>query len=124
MYLARLWPLLLRLAIGLYFIYPHINQLLGNTAKIQEGFFGCIGSYIPLEIAYSLWHGFFVVLGLLVIGLMRSIFPLIVSLTVLGLSLYIDFAKGGYSVTTMLLFILVMVNISLILYTANPRFRQ
>ncbi len=124
MYLARLWPLLLRLAIGLYFVYPHINQLLGNVNKVQEGFFGCVGSYIPFEVVYSLWHGFFVILGLLVIGLMRSILPLIGSLIVLGLSLYIDFAKAGYSVTTMLLFILMMVNISLILYTANPRFRQ
>jgi hypothetical protein len=124
MYLARLWPLLLRLSIGLYFVYPHINQLLGNVGKVQEGFFGCIGTYIPFEVAYSLWHGFFVVLGLLVIGLMRSILPLVGSLVVLGLSLYIDFAKAGYSVTTMLLFILMMVNISLILYTANPRFRQ
>ena len=124
MYLARLWPLLLRLAIGLYFVYPHINQLLGNVNAIHEGFFGCVGNYIPFEVAYSLWHGFFVVLGLLVIGLMRSILPLVASLAVLGLSLYIDFVKGGYSVTTMLLFILMMVNISLILYTANPRFRQ
>jgi hypothetical protein len=124
MYLARLWPLLLRLAIGLYFVYPHINQLLGNVAQVHEGFFACVGSYIPFEVAYSLWHGFFVVLGLLVIGLMRSVLPLVGSLIVLGLSLYIDFAKGGYSVTTMLLFILMMVNISLILYTANPRFRQ
>ena len=124
MYLARIWPLLLRLAIGLFFVYPHLNQLLGNVAVIHDGFFGCIGSFIPFEVAYSLWHGFFVVLGLLVIGLMRSIAPLLVSLTVLGLSLYIDFVKGGYSVTSMLLFILMMVNISLILYTANPRFRQ
>ncbi len=124
MYLARLWPLLLRLSIGLYFVYPHINQLLGNATVIHDGFFGCVGTYIPFNVAYSLWHGFFVVLGLLVIGLMRSILPLVGSLIVLGLSLYIDFAKGGYSVTTMLLFILMMVNISLILYTANPRFRQ
>jgi len=124
MYLARLWPLLLRLAIGLYFVYPHINQLLGNVSQVHDGFFSCVGTYIPFEVAYSLWHGFFVILGLLVIGLMRSILPLVGSLIVLGLSLYIDFAKGGYSVTTMLLFILMMVNISLILYTANPRFRQ
>ncbi len=124
MYLARIWPLLLRLSIGLFFVYPHINQLLGNVSVVKEGFFGCIGAYIPFEVVYSLWHGFFVVLGLLVIGLMRSILPLVASLMVLGLSLYIDFAQKGYSPMSMLLFILMMVNISLILYTANPRFRQ
>ena len=110
-------------------IAQHITRLIylfhiPHPLIVKEGFFGCIGAYIPFEVAYSLWHGFFVVLGLLVIGLMRSILPLVASLMVLGLSLYIDFAQKGYSPMSMLLFILMMVNISLILYTANPRFRQ
>ncbi len=124
----RLWPLLLRLAVGVYFVYPHItpfaNGLVDLNMTIEKGIYSCVEMYIPIEIGFSLYHGFFVILGLLIIGLMRSVFPLVVGLFVVGLSLYIDFLKEGYSIGTMLLFVLMLVTISLILYTLNPRFNQ
>lgn len=127
--LARMWPFLLRVAIGVYFIAPHITPFLdsvmaSSSLVVEPGLYSCLDAYMPVEIAFSMYHGFFVILGLLIIGLMRSVFPAVVALAVIGLSLYIDFAKEGYSASTLLLFILMLVTTSVIMYSMNPRFNQ
>lgn len=119
----NLWPYLLRLAIALYFIYPHIMQLLQGAGKINSAIFGCIDEYLPSTAAFTLWHGFFVVLGVLILLWPRPIFPLVLALLILSSQLYLNFSIHLYSPVSMLLFILVLVTLSLIIYHSRPQFR-
>lgn len=119
--LARLWPLLLRIAVGMYFIYPNINKLIEGADTVKMGFFGCINQYIPVSVAFTTYYGFLIVVGALTIGLIRSIFPLVLALLVLSVQLYINFSIASYTPLTMLLFILILVTLALIIYTSNNR---
>ncbi len=119
----NLWPYLLRLAIAFYFIYPNIIQLLQGTGKIHSAIFGCINEYLPSTVAFTLWHGFFVVLGVLILVWPRPIFPLVLALLILSSELYLNFSIHLYSPASMLLFILVLVTLSLIIYHSRPQFR-
>lgn len=115
-----IWPYLLRLAVALYFIYPNATDLLLGVKKVKSAVFGCINEYIPQTIAFTLWHGFFILLGVLILIWPRPILPLIVALLILSSELYINFSMHSYSIVNMLLFILVLVTLALIIYHARP----
>ncbi len=119
----NIWPYLLRLAISLYFIYPHAQQLAKGVKKVNLAIFSCLNEYIPTTIAFTLWHGFYVLLGVLILIWPQPILPLIVALLLLSTQLYINFSLHSYSATNMLLFILVLVTLALIIYHSRPQFR-
>lgn len=119
----NIWPYLLRLAVALYFIYPHIQSVISGAEKTKLAVFACINEYIPQTIAFTLWHSFFVILGILILIWPRPILPLIVALIILSTQLYINFAQHSYTIVNMLLFILVLVTLSLIIYHSRPQFR-
>lgn len=118
-----IWPYLLRLSVALYFIYPHSQNLIQGVDTLQSSIFSCVDAYIPLTVAFTLWNGFFVFLGLLVLVWPRPVLPLIVALMMLSLELYINFSTHSYATSNMLLFILVLVTLSLIIYHSRPQFR-
>ncbi|MDB5259788.1 MAG: hypothetical protein JWN37_19 [Candidatus Nomurabacteria bacterium] len=119
----NLWPYLIRLAIALYFIYPHGVALLQGAKKLGTAVFACIDEYIPQTIAFTLWHGLFVLLGVFILLWPRPVFPLIVALCILSSQLYINFSMQSYSVINMLLFVLVLITLALIIYHSRPQFR-
>lgn len=119
----NLWPYLLRLAVAYYFIYPHAQALALGVGKVKMAVFGCINEYIPQTVAFTLWHAFFVVLGILILIWPRPILPLVVVLLILSSELYINFSMHNYTATNMLLFILVLVTLALIIYHSRPQFR-
>ncbi|MDQ5962526.1 MAG: hypothetical protein QG653_333 [Patescibacteria group bacterium] len=117
----NLWPYLIRLAVALYFIYPHAQQLASGAQKLQTSIFGCINEYIPATIAFTMWHAFFVVLGILILIWPAPILPLVLALVILSTQLYINFSLNSYSPENMLIFILVLVSLSLIIYHSRPQ---
>ena len=121
----NIWPYLLRLAVSLYFIYPHVQSLMLGVKKANMALFACINESIKISqtITFTLWHSFFVLLGVLILIWPRPIFPLILALLILSSQLYINFSMHSYSVTNMLLFILVLVTLALIIYHSRPQFR-
>ncbi|MEN9337801.1 MAG: hypothetical protein RIQ41_115 [Candidatus Parcubacteria bacterium] len=119
----NIWPYLLRLAVALYFIYPHGIAVLQGAKKAKLAMFTCINEYIPTTIAFTLWHSFFVVLGILILIWPRPILPLVLTLIILSSQLYINFAQHSYTVVNMLLFVLVLVTLALIIYHSRPQFR-
>lgn len=119
----NIWPYLLRLAVALYFIYPHVQAVLQGAEKAKLAVFACINEYIPQTIAYTLWHSFFVILGILILIWPRPVLPLIIALIILSSQLYINFAQHSYTVVNMLLFILLLVTLALIIYHSRPQFR-
>ncbi len=118
-----IWPYLLRLAVAFYFIYPHIQNLTLGVKKVNMAIFACINEYIPQAVAFTLWHSFFVILGILILIWPRPILPLIVALVILSSQLYINFSLHSYTSSNMLLFILVLVTLALIIYHSRPQFR-
>lgn len=119
----NIWPYLLRLSISLYFIYPHAQALAKGAKKVNMAIFACLNDYIPSTIAYTLWHGLYVVLGILILIWPQPILPLVVALLLLSTQLYINFSLHNYSTTNMLLFVLVLVTLALIIYHSRPQFR-
>ncbi|MFA6608569.1 MAG: hypothetical protein WCT07_01515 [Candidatus Paceibacterota bacterium] len=119
----NIWPYLLRLAVALYFIYPHAQQMMLGAKKVKLAVFGCINEYIPTTVAFTLWHSFFIVLGVLILIWPRPILPLIVVLMFLSSELYINFSMHSYTGANMLIFILILVTLSLIIYHSRPQFR-
>ena len=114
-----IWPYLLRLAVALYFIYPHALALSEGVKKAKMALFECINQsiQIPESITFTLWHSSFILLGLLVLIWPRPIFPLIIVLVILSAQLYINFSIGEYTSANLLLFILILVTLALIMYT-------
>ena len=119
----NIWPYLLRLAIALYFIYPHGQSLMIGAKKLNNAVFACLNEYIPTVIAFTIWHSCFVILGILILVWPRPILPLIFSLVILSSQLYIDFSTQGNMIMDMLLFILILVTLALIIYHSRPQFR-
>jgi hypothetical protein len=97
--------------------------MLSGVKKAHLAVFSCVNEYIPATIAFTLWHSFFVILGILILIWPRPILPLVLSLIILSSELYINFSQHSYTVVNMLLFILVLVTLSLIIYHSRPQFR-
>ena len=119
----NIWPYLLRLAVSLYFIYPHAQALGKGSKKLNASVFACVNDYIPATIAFTIWHVLFVLLGILILIWPTPILPLVLALLILSSELYINFAQHSYTVENMLLFILVLVTLALIIYHSRPQFR-
>lgn len=121
----NIWPYLLRLAVALYFIYPHAQALSLGVKKARMALFECINQSMQLSetVTFTLWHSFFIFLGILILVWPRPILPLIVVLLILSASLYINFSVGAYAGTNMLLFVLILVTLALIIYHSRPQFR-
>ena len=119
----NLWPYLLRLAVSMYFIYPHAQALMLGITKVHSAVFGCINEYIPATVAFTLWHAFFVILGILILIWPRPILPLVVVLLILSSQLYVNFSQHSYTIDNMLLFILLLVTLALIIFHSRPQFR-
>ncbi len=121
----NIWPYLLRLAVSLYFIYPHAQALMLGIKKANMALFACINESLKISqtITFTMWHSFFILLGVLILIWPRPIFPLIIALIILSSQLYINFSMHSYSITNMLLFILVLVTLALIIYHSRPQFR-
>lgn len=117
----NIWPYLLRLALSIFFIYPHITDIMLGAKKVKMAVFGCINEYIPATVAFTLWHSFFILLGILILIWPRPILPLLVALIILSSQLYINFSLHNYTAGNMLLFILVLVTLALIIYHARPQ---
>ncbi len=120
----NIWPYLLRLSVSFYFIYPHAESLLAGVKKAKIAVFGCLNEYIPQTIAFTLWHTMFVLLGLLILIWPRPILPLIFALIVLSTELYVNFSTHSYTVSNMLIFILVLVSLALIIYHASNNYTR
>ena len=119
----NIWPYLLRLAISLYFIYPHAQELLIGVKKTKLAAFSCINEYIPATVAFTIWHGLFVLLGVLILIWPAPVLPLIVVLIILCSQLYINFSMHNYTINNMLVFVLVLVTLALIIYHSRPQLR-
>jgi hypothetical protein len=98
-------------------------SLIGGVQKAKLQIFGCINEFVPVTVGFNLWHGFFVVLGILILLWPRPIFPLTLGLLILSSELYINFMTNSYTTASMLLFILVLVTLALIIYHSRPQFR-
>ncbi len=120
-----IWPYLLRLAVSLYFIYPHAQALATGVKKAKMALFECINQSIQISesITFTLWHSFFIALGLLILVWPRPILPLIVVLLILSSELYINFSMHNYTSSNMLLFVLILVTLALIIFNSRPQFR-
>jgi hypothetical protein len=81
----NIWPYLLRLAVALYFIYPHAQALSLGVKKAKLALFECINQsvQIPEVISFTLWHSFFVVVGTSIIGI--SVVKVVSSIPLVGL---------------------------------------
>jgi hypothetical protein len=121
----NIWPYLLRLAVSLYFIYPHAQALAQGVKKTRMALFECLNQSIQVSetVTFTIWHSFFILLGILILIWPRPILPLIVVLLILSTELYINFSMQSYTSTNMLLFVLVLVTLALIIYHSRPQFR-
>jgi hypothetical protein len=121
----NIWPYLLRLAVALYFIYPHALALSEGVKKARMALFECLYQSIKISetVTFTLWHAFFIFLGVLVLIWPRPILPLLVVLIVLASTLYINFSTGNFTSANMLIFVLILVTLALMIYNARPQFR-
>lgn len=121
----NIWPYLLRLAVSLYFIYPHAQALAQGVKKAKMALFECLNQSIQISesVTFTIFHSFFIFIGILVLIWPRPILPLIVVLLILSSTLYINFSMQSYTSTNMLLFVLILVTLALIIYHSRPQFR-
>lgn len=115
----NIWPYILRLAIAIYFLYPHGLALFEGMSDFQASIFMCIGDFIPITAAYIVWHSLFIILGILILIWPRPIMPLIIAIITLVAELYINVQTGFYSATNMLIFVLILVAFSLTIYHSS-----
>lgn len=120
----NIWPYLLRLSISLYFILPHTQALMLGAKKAKMAFFECINQSIQISqtITFTLWHSFFILLGILILIWPRPILPLMIALLIFSSQIYINFSMHSYTIENMLLFILMLVTLALMIYHARPQF--
>ncbi|MCF7843926.1 hypothetical protein K9M47_03435 [Candidatus Gracilibacteria bacterium] len=121
--MLNLWPYLLRLAVALYFISPHVQSLMLGANKLNAAIFTCIDEYIPSTVAFTIWHGFFVLIGTLILLWPRPVFPLLIGLIVLSSQLYLNFSVNGPAIDSMLQLVLILVSLALIISHSRPKFK-
>jgi hypothetical protein len=96
-----------------------------GVKKAKTALFECLyqSVQIPMAVTFTLWHSFFLIIGILILIWPRPILPLIVVLIVLCSELYINFSLHNPTGSTMLLFVLVLVTLALIIYHSRPQLR-
>ena len=121
--MASVWQYLLRLAIAIYFILNHVKEFAANLGLIHaansvkvSGVFSCVNAYIPATVASSLWHAFFILLGLLILLWPNPTLWLIIGLLVLMSELYINYSAAVFGASSILIIILILVSLALIIY--------
>ena len=98
--------------------------MLQGIKKIDSTMFACLNVYMPPVFAFTLWNGFFILLGLVILVWPRPIFPLLFAFIILACQLYLNFSiHTTNSATNMLLFILSLVTLALIIFHSRPQFR-
>ena len=124
--ITNIWPYILRLALGLYFLFNHLPILLNGykSAALGNSIFACTSNYIPPVAMFTIWHGSFVLLAALIILWPRPIAPLSISLFVLFCITYINFTdlSNISSLTNLLTLICILINIALIIIYAKNRY--
>ena len=130
--LGNSWQHLLRLSVAIYFIIPNTYKLYQYTVAIKSGgdkvnhlishtVFACADSYIPSDIAYTLWYGLFVMLGLLILFTPNPLIFLTMGFMVLVSELYINYGNSIYGATSILTIILILVTLALIIFYGRSR---
>ena len=126
------WQHLLRLSVSVYFILPNAYKLYQYTAAIKLGgdkvnhlihntIFACADSYIPSDIAYTLWYGLFVMLGLLILFTPNPLIFLSMAFMILIGELYINYGNNIYGASSILTIILLLVTLALIIFYGRSR---
>ncbi len=124
--IINIWPYILRFALGLYFLFNHLPALLNGykSASLGDSIFACTSAHIPPIAMFTMWHGGFVLLAMLIILWPRPIVPLSISLFVLFCITYVNFIdlKNISSLTNLLILICILINIALIIIYAKNRY--
>ncbi len=126
------WQHLLRLSVAIYFILPNAYKLYQYTDAIKQGgkvvnklvggtIFACADSYIPSDVAYTLWYGLFVMLGLLILFTPNPLVFLAMALMILCAELYINYGNNIYGASSILTIILILVTLALTIYYGKGR---
>ncbi len=118
------WPYILRLALATYFLSSHLPALLDgfkNVAIDKGSMFSCVEGLMPTIVAYNIWHGFFALLALAIILWRKPVSFLGLSLVILIIQLYIDFANQINSTSSVLTLISILINITLLIVYGRLR---
>ncbi len=118
------WPYILRVALALYYVYAHLPVLLAgfkNIALQKSSLFSCVSSYIPTEVSFTLWHGAFLLLAVLIVLWPRPLVFLCISFFILLATGYIGFA-GTNNPANLLTIICLLLNLALIIIYAKRRY--
>ena len=113
-----IFPYFLRLALAIYFIWPHLSQILNaaKNLKLNNTVFACASQYLPAAVTFNIYHALFVLLGLTIMFWPYPIVPLCAGLLVLAFNLYINFSTQDYGVESLYLLALVLVSLALLVY--------
>lgn len=124
--ITNIWPYILRTALALYFLFNHLPVLLKGYKSVAEGasMFSCVTSYIPPIAAFTIWHGGFVLLSIMLILWPKPVAPLSISLFLLLSTAYINFVSTNNinAVNNLLTLICILINIALIIIYAKNRY--
>ena len=126
------WQHLLRLSVAIYFILPNAYKLYQYTNALKRGgntidklmsnsIFTCANNYIPSDVAYTLWYGLFVMLGLLILFTPNPLVFLAMALMILCGELYINYGNSIYGASSILTIILILVTLALTIYYGRGR---
>ena len=121
------WQHLLRLSVAIYFILPNAFKLYQYTTALKadngalnkilgNSIFSCVNNYVPSDIAYTLWYGLFVILGLLILFTPNPLVFLAIALLILCGELYINYGNSIYGASSILSIILILVTLALTIY--------
>jgi hypothetical protein len=113
-----IFPYFLRLALAIYFIWPHLSQILNaaKNLKLNNTIFACASQYLPTMVTFNIYHALFVLLGLTIMFWPYPIVPLCAGLLVLAFNLYINFSTQNYGVESLYLLALILVSLALLVY--------
>jgi len=113
-----IFPYLLRIALAMYFIWPHLLLMLnaGKNMKLGNSIFACASEYLPAVVTFNIYHGMFVLLGALILFWPYPIVPLAIGLFILMFNIYINFSTGDYGVNSLYILAMILVTLSLLVY--------
>lgn len=84
-------PYFFRAGVAFYFLYPSFREFMDNTSGIYklhgQPFFECLNkSYTNTLVTFGIWHGLFILLGLLILFWKHPFFPLLIAIIIMLLS--------------------------------------